>query len=128
MIVTLCLDGDAGEGSPNRRMHWHTQSALKTKWKLLVLSAWNEAGCPVFTTKVRLSFHAYRGREMDESNLASSGVWIWIENGLKGKSFPDDSPRYVQRGSVKQTIDAAFRKKPVVEVRIETVNEDPLAD
>jgi hypothetical protein len=123
----LTLPGDAGEGSPNRRMHWRTQATLKAKWKLLALSAWNEAGCPVFTTRVRLSFHAYRGREMDESNIASSLCLIAIENGLKGSAFPDDSPRYVQRGPVTQTTAAAYRRYPHMVVQIETLDEDPLA-
>src|SRR6266516_6022380 len=126
--VTLYMEGDIGSLSPNAviKLRWTRGGIarirkLKDDWHLRAVNAWNRAGCPVFTTKVRISYFVYRGRALDEGNLCASEALKAIEDSLIGRAYKDDSPRYVERGEVKQITGAEYRQRPVLLMRIESV-------
>jgi hypothetical protein len=124
MMTELILQGDAADLSANHKMHFRERDRRRDAWTLRTRDAWNRAGCPVFTSKIRLSFVVYRGRVLDHDNISGSLSLTAICNALKGRAFKDDSPRYVVRGTVEQVTGARYRKCPAVVVRIEAVAKE----
>jgi hypothetical protein len=116
------LKRDIADLSPNRRLHWRQRHAREAAWKLLAAHAWAEAGSPWVGEKVRITFTTRRGRLLDPGNAVRSLALTGIENGLKGKAFPDDSARHIEYGSLVQEAAACYRHAPEVEVLVEEVD------
>lgn len=120
--VTLVLRGDIAELSPNRRFIAAQRRRIKNEWKDRALLEWMSLACPWFPGKVRVSFIAYRGRELDHCQLHGSGVLKAAIDGLKGKCFTDDSPRWLEWGTVQQVTGKEHRQCPTLLMRIEAVS------
>ena len=89
-------------------------------WKLAARDAWNNAGSPFVGDRVRITFYVYRKRLLDPGNAFRSLALTAVENGLKGRAFPDDSARYLEYGTPHQetTCESAY-----VIVLIEEIEE-----
>jgi len=123
--VELVLRGDIKDGNHNQRRHWRTTAKLNREWKEKALLEWMSLGCPVFTGRVKVSFIAYRGRHLDYCNLHGSLCLKAAIDGLKGKAFTDDSPKYLEWGTVLQVTGKEYRTHPTLLMRIEAVEGEP---
>lgn len=106
------IHSDPNELGPNKHHQRVVAWRLEQKWRKLARFAWCQAGSPVASCRVLISFIIRRGALLDACNATGSSALKYVVDGLKdwkirGKlietgMFADDSPDYVERGPVVQ--------------------------
>src|SRR5438045_1127925 len=123
---SFTIPGDSNCLSPNKRLHWRAEAALKKRWRsyafLEVSDALNRGAVQPFTGRVRVSFVIRRGRKIDPDNAASSKA---LKNALDGAVeaglIADDSLMFCERGDVTQETDKRYRERPELQVIFEGI-------
>jgi hypothetical protein len=119
--VRFFVPGDVNEGSPNKRLHWRQRAELDQRWKEKAALLWRASQEGAFPDRVEISFVVYRGREMDYCNVLGSRCLKALIDGLKGRAFKDDSPRYLRWGTVRQVTGKPYKAHPCVEVILQEI-------
>ncbi len=120
------IPGDANLLSPNARMHWRSEAALKKRWRSLafleVASALNSGAMKPFHGRVSVSFVVRRGRKVDADNASSSGALKALLDGVvEAGLIADDSLLFCERGSVTQETNRKYKERPEVLVTVEEI-------
>jgi hypothetical protein len=130
-VLVFTVPGDVYELSPNQRLHWRERHKLTQAWKERAYRCWSMvAGDSLpFEGKVRISFTVYRGRQVDECNLYGSLALKAIIDGISESPWhrerglpamlPDDSPKWLERGTVGQVTGQRWKPWPEVNVIVE---------
>ena len=132
-VIRIIVAHDPARTSPNQRLHWAERHRRNDAARAAARAGWLQAGCPVATGLVRISFIVRRARKLDADN-ALAGCKPIIDAlfgqrrrarqpALPGLVTPDDSPRWLTLGEVRQETGARWRRRPEVEVVIESVIE-----
>lgn len=104
---------DIAPMSPNRRLHPLARARLVKAARDAAWMVWASRGRPRAAGRVRLDYRVYRGRAMDDDNIAASCKAL--RDGLCTAALtPDDSPLWVAQGQVSQVIGPAFTRRPSV--------------
>lgn len=99
--VVIVVPFDIGCLSPNRHLHHMERARLTKLARGTARLAWMQAGRPQAPGKVRVSMLVRRGRESDQQNLWSAAKAA-CDGIFCDALTPDDSPRWVEIGSLKQ--------------------------
>jgi hypothetical protein len=113
LILTLPLPPSKNS---EKAMHYRKRDRERDRWKLEAVVAWSNAG------RVKMSactiIPVFYVRNIRDDDNCSSLATKAIQDGLKGRLVPDDSPKYLALGRPEQHID---RKNPRLELRITEV-------
>lgn len=115
-----------------RRLHWSGRAERMKAARTRAYQAWRDAGEPRFEGKVRLSFIIRRARSADTSNLLGGlkpvldGLCVGLEWRVKNQvvrrepgMLPDDSPKYLEIGSVRQETGSQWKGREMILVTVE---------
>ncbi len=119
-MLTIRIEYDIGPLSPNRtrRLHWGARAALAKDAKWAAYAAWVSAGSPRAAGPVRCAIVSYRSRALDDDNLIAACKPL-LDGIFKGAMTPDDSPAYLELGSVRQ--ERCRRGDELVEFEVEEI-------
>lgn len=133
-VIRIVVKCDPARTSPNQRLHWAERHRRNDAARAAARAGWMQAGCPVATGRVRVSFIVRRGRKLDADNaLAGCKPIIDALFGMRrrpgrptnpGLVTTDDSPRWLELGEVRQETGARWRHRAEVEVVIESIESE----
>lgn len=121
-LVRLVIGWDCSLSSQNTRNHWRTEYAVKRAARFIARETWRRQGAIQLGVPVRVSVVCRRGRALDLLNIPGAckssldGVFV-------GGLTPDDSPAWVQFGTVRQETGARWKADPQLEFVVEPLNE-----
>lgn len=121
--IRITIPGDPYLTSQNRVVryrHWGARKRLYSEARQKARACWLAAGKPTAPGKVRVSVLVRRGKVLDESNVWS-GLKPWLDGLFVEGITPDDSPRYVQLGEIRQETGQAWCHRPEVQFLIEVL-------
>lgn len=121
-MIRIVVPWDPNRTNPNRMMslHWAAKGKLAKQARLLACLCWQQAGSPVASGPVRVCVTVRRGRVMDQGNIWA-GLKHVIDGIFVGALTPDDSPRWLQLGDVRQETGKQWRGREECEFLIEEV-------
>lgn len=118
----VVVRGDAGELSPNRRLHFRTRAARVKRWR--DASAWiaRELGWTKRNRKVRLTCTIRRWQKTDPFQARATLALKALEDGLVDAGIiPDDTEDWVEWGPVTQETGKKWRFREEVVCHIEEI-------
>ena len=121
--IRLVIPWDVSRTSENRTRrggHWSQRSRVMKQARELARLIWLEAGSPVSPVAVRVSIISRRGRQMDITNIVGGAKPLLDGIFVRGLT-PDDGPKWVELGSVRQENGARYRGNEEVEFIVEGV-------
>lgn len=121
-LARIVVPWDVARTADNRtrRLHWAERSRLNAAAKEAARAAWRLAGSPVSLGPVRASFVIRRARSMDHAN-ALGGAKPAIDGLFVCAITPDDSPRWLEIGGVRQEQHRRWKGREEVEVIVEEI-------
>lgn len=121
MTAEIVVQGDIFKAlSPNaiRRLHHFELARRRRDWKGRVRLAWHQAGCPVFSGKVRVQITLRRCRKGDPDNAHAAAYKAVLDSLVACGCIRDDSERYVELAPVEQLSGICYRGREAVVVQI----------
>ena len=127
-MISLVVPGDVvGALSPNLRLHYYERHRRNQDWRQRAWLAWQAAGRPQVTGKVRLTFTIRRSRRVDPDNaLASMKALVdgLVDQPGRPALLRDDNEALVEFGAVRFECGAAWSKRPEVIVAVELLGDE----
>jgi hypothetical protein len=117
-VIVLTVYYDPAKLTLNQRLHWRERHRRNVVAKECAVAAWTQAGCPAAVGPRIVHVTSRRARALDADNLVAALKPI-IDALFKGRITPDDSPEWVQLGTVTQETAARYRGHEELELRIE---------
>lgn len=118
--IRILVHTDIGKLSPNLRIHWQERRRRAKVAAAAAVAAWLAAGSPVADGPVAVSLIIRRGRAMDADNAIASCKAVidaLFRRSRTGAGVtPDDGPRWVHLGDVRQETGGQWRGREEVEV------------
>lgn len=115
--IEIVVPTDVGRCSPNLRLCWQERSRRAKAARVSALLAWRMAGEPVAPGPVTVDLTIRRGRVMDQDN-ALSAFKPGLDSLFNGAITPNDSPRWVEYGRIRQETGRQWRDNPHVVVTV----------
>lgn len=120
LVITVPWDVSLTGDNKTRRMHWAGVRKLSRRARELARMCWLEAGSPRFTGKVRVSILCRRGRQMDSGNIIG-GCKPLLDGLFVAAITPDDRPKYVELGGVRQETGKQWQGREEVVFTVEAL-------
>jgi hypothetical protein len=112
-VTEITVHYDIRDLSPNLRLHWRARAKRTKQAREVARLAWIQAGKPTTDAPVRVSMIVRRARQMDQANLWSAAKACL--DGVFVKAFtPDDGPKWLTLGEVRQESGKAWKERPEV--------------
>lgn len=117
--IEIRIPWDAARTSPNRlnRLLWPARLRITHAAKEAAMIAWRLAGSPVLGVPVVVDWTIRRARLLDDDGAAAS-LKALRDSLFVGRITPDDSPRWVGTGAVRQETGKRYRGREEVVVRV----------
>lgn len=115
LLCTITVPGDVAKSSPNSMGGRHRFAIHRLEKQAMETAryCWIAAGRPRAKGKVRVGITVRRGRIMDIANIVS-GAKGALDGIFKDGVTPDDSPRYLELGAVRQETGKRWKGKEEV--------------
>lgn len=128
-VAEITVNFDIGRTRENllRRKHWSYRSREMGAARLHAHCAWVLAGCPTSAGPVRVSLVIRRARAMDNANCWTAAKALL--DGIFVKALtPDDSPKWVSLGELRQEISREHKGRESVVVIVEAAAASERSD
>lgn len=122
-LARITVPWDVAKTADNRTRrggHWSQRHRVMKQARELARWCWLQADSPKAAGKVRVSLIVRRGRVMDTCNIVG-GAKPLLDGLFTNAIVPDDSPKWLELGSVRQESGAVWKGKECVVFVVESL-------